>query len=201
MWVDTFWTSPMFLSLLLALIAPIAFYVLVLRRRKLRIETLADGRLRIVYRWINSGHLIGLALFVWMVSILMNPRPAPPQESESSLAWIMVWTVWIIIIYFTLAGIANRSIITVDPQDKTITTVYGPLPVLRRRRRHVVFVANIYYEKSISGRWPPIWRYLIFAKGVMGEKTDIVAEIDWEADAMLVATTLREALDIPVPPG
>ena len=62
-------------------------------------------------------------------------------------------------------------------------------------------MANIYYEKSISGRWPPIWRYLIFAKGVMGEKTDIVAEIDWEADAMLVATTLREALDIPVPPG
>ncbi|MCB9159500.1 MAG: hypothetical protein H6644_06540 [Caldilineaceae bacterium] len=201
MWVDTFWTSPIFLSLLLAMIAPIAFYVLVLRRRKLRIETLADGRLKIVYRWIHSWHLTTLAMFVWVIGIFMSPRPAPPQESQPLLFWIILCTIWIIIIYFALTGLVNRSIITMDPLGKTITSMYGPLPVLRRQRRQIGFVANIYYEKSISGRWPPIWRYPIFAKDFSGKTMGIVNEIDWEADAMLVATTLREALDIPVPPG
>ncbi|MEZ4612822.1 MAG: hypothetical protein R2838_21695 [Caldilineaceae bacterium] len=36
-------------------------------------------------------------------------------------------------------------------------------------------------------------------QGLSGKTMGIVNEIDWEADAMLVATTL--ALDIPVPPG
>ncbi|MEZ4580517.1 MAG: hypothetical protein R3A10_02470 [Caldilineaceae bacterium] len=162
----------MFLSLLLAMIAPIVRACVAAGSCGLK---LADGRLKI-HRWIllafdDACHVcVGDRHF-------MSPRPAPPRISTV----ILDHTVHDLDYHhlLCLTGLVNRSIITVDPQGKTITSMYGPLPVLRRQRRQIGFGKHN-YEKSISGRWPPIWRYPIFAKDFSGKTMGIVNEIDWK---------------------
>lgn len=137
------------------------------RPENVQIDDLGD-ELRFTWRWFSPQYIVlGIFALFWnglmlvgflMVSAMMRSDGAPTVDSDAPAALSCVFClplvhviVGVVLLYTAVAGLVNRTIVSVTPEELRIR--HTPLPWPGARRLRVSTLAQLYVcERSYSSR-------------------------------------------------
>lgn len=160
-----------------------------------------DGStLRIRFRWIWRKFTVPAAMcLAWNAFVAAWYWGALRAEEAGWMWFAIVWgtpfaAVGLLLVYGTLAGLLNRTVIKAT--SEFITVWNGPLPWWGNRRLAVGDVERLYWHRAASEEWKEssFWSVSAQTKGV--GNLELVSDIDDLVQAQFVTQELERWLKI-----
>jgi hypothetical protein len=173
------------------------YYRKLIRPHKLTIEE-GNGQIVIRYRQIRRLHFFLSFLAIITLSALTIAIYRSFVESTQfadylGTAFLMILDIGII--YEATVGFINSTILLAT--DKTLVISSQPLPTIRKRRKVIHNVHEVYYKKEYSNaRTDPGWVYSFFVRTGNDQTIKILDDIDLEDAAIKINHAMQTNLDV-----
>jgi len=157
-----------------------------------------ENKTLITYRWFHLTYLSDLGLGILFVStayIILFLDVAPHRQLFAIIAAIIMLVLGVLWLYYSLAGVLNKTRIVV--QDRKINVTSYPLPWRRDRPQEITDIVKIYNTERVSSqRNKPPRVYPILALISEGSVKTILGHAYSEVEAIYICEKLQHKLGL-----